>query len=276
MNRFPFLYRPLALVAFACMLVVIGCEEVPPTITPTITDRRVIIEEFTGVRCVNCPAGSAELQNLVDTYGDDKVIPISIHAGFFSPPYSDSNYDFRTPEGDNLEPYIGPLSGFPCAVINRRLFSGEPELPITPASKWNGLLIQELGIAPSCEVELSHTYDSTSRLLTLEVEATFLEDVTDPLAVSVMLTESGLFDKQLTPAGFDLTYEHKYALRDMITAFDGDPITSSTNFGDVVTSSFTYTIPTNWDASKVNIIGFINTKTSDKSILQANWTPLVD
>ncbi len=270
-----FLNTVLSIFAFACMIIVIGCEEVPPTITPIETDRRVVIEEFTGVRCVQCPGGSLELQNLIATYGEDKVIPISIHAGFFSPPYSDSNYDFRTPEGDFLETHIGPLSGFPCAVINRRLFSGQPELPITPASAWNGYLLQELGSEPQCEVELTHTYDSTSRLLNLDVETSFLADVSDAVGITVMLTESGVLDKQLTPAGFEATYEHKFILRKTLTAFDGDAITSSTNFGDIINTNYSYTVPSNFNAAKMKVIAFVHRTGSDKSVLQANLVDLI-
>ena len=61
--------------------------------------KKVLIEEFTGVRCVNCPQGSAEIENLLSIHGD-KLVAISIHAGFFAPPYPESLYDLRTPDGD--------------------------------------------------------------------------------------------------------------------------------------------------------------------------------
>src|ERR1700741_1300369 len=94
-----------------------------PVGPPELGDRKVLIEEFTGVRCVNCPDGSAEIENLLSLYGGN-LVAVSIHSGFFSDPYPDNLYDFRTPEGDQLLNYLGQPLGYPTAVIDRKLFNG--------------------------------------------------------------------------------------------------------------------------------------------------------
>ena len=108
--------KKIAFFLFISAFLVLSCEEASVVIHPdmennpedTTTEnqlRQVLIEEFTGVRCVNCPAGSEAIENLLDSYGD-QLVAISIHAGFFSPPMGESQYDFRTDEGNNLMSFM--------------------------------------------------------------------------------------------------------------------------------------------------------------------------
>ena len=129
------------IVYLSLLAVVLGsCTEIPPVV-PALGDRKVLVEEFTGVRCVNCPAGASELENLKGIYGERLVI-VSIHAGDFSPPFTDSRFDFRTAEGDALEKRLGAPLGYPTAVINRKKFTGQTGLQVG-RSQWAGLIAAE-------------------------------------------------------------------------------------------------------------------------------------
>jgi hypothetical protein len=87
-------YFPVALLFVIAAFFNTGCEEIPPTVTPfmgetpdTVVDvtsqqRQVLIEEFTGVRCVQCPAGAAEIETLLALHGD-QLVAVAIHAGDF-------------------------------------------------------------------------------------------------------------------------------------------------------------------------------------------------
>lgn len=251
MNKLPFLFVFLAILTT-------GCEEITPPINLdfTYTGRRVIVEEFTGVQCVNCPEGSKRLEELSNLHGE-YVIPISIHAGSFSAPYPSSLYDFRTPEGTNLERnLLGPVQGFPAAVVNRRLFNNEDEKPIT-INKWAGYIAQELIQQPKLEVTINNSFDTTSRNLAVDVQLNFIETVTKPVGISVMILEDGISDYQLTPDksvypdGKDPYYRHKHVLRTMLTDYTGDAISfTQTKTGSSSTFSYNFTIPTEWKDRK--------------------------
>ncbi len=43
--------------------------------------RAVLIEDFTGQKCVNCPNGTTLINDIVETYGEDNVIAVGIHSG---------------------------------------------------------------------------------------------------------------------------------------------------------------------------------------------------
>ncbi len=64
-----------------------GCYEEQRVIKPFVPtgNRVVLIEEFTGKGCTNCPKGSRELENLLTQFPNN-LVAISLHAGFFANP----------------------------------------------------------------------------------------------------------------------------------------------------------------------------------------------
>lgn len=257
-----------------------GCEEIVPPIDTEIrpTGRRVLIEEFTGVQCVNCPIGSKKIEELLanNSYGDF-IIPISIHSGSFSEPYPQSLYDFRTTEGTNLESnLLGPVQGFPAATVNRRFFDNETELPVT-LNKWTGYIVQELLEEPKLEITINNTYDTASRNLAIEVELDFIETVTEPLGVSIMILEDDIVDYQLTPDtdvysdGKNPYYKHKHVLRTMLTDYTGDAISiAKTKEGSSSTFNYSFTLPAEWQSEKCEVVAFVSQKGQTLDVLQAN------
>ena len=47
-------------------------------VKPAAVERSVLIEDFTGQRCVNCPNAADEIAKLHEQYGD-AIIAVSIH-----------------------------------------------------------------------------------------------------------------------------------------------------------------------------------------------------
>ena len=50
-------------------------------IKPADAARKVLIEDFTGQRCPNCPKATDEIHHLQETYGEDNIIAVGIHSG---------------------------------------------------------------------------------------------------------------------------------------------------------------------------------------------------
>lgn len=49
-------------------------------IKPADAARKVLIEDFTGQKCVNCPKATDEIHVLQETYGEDNIIAVGIHS----------------------------------------------------------------------------------------------------------------------------------------------------------------------------------------------------
>ncbi len=246
----------------------LSCDDVGPQ-PPEPQDRIVVIEEFTGVRCVNCPAGSAEIQNLLSVYGE-RLIAISIHAGFYANPYPESQYDFSTSEGDNLEGFLGIPIGYPTGVIDRKLFSGESDLQLEGTSSWGGYIAQELDNDVKLTLEIENQWDSNTRKLTVDVVGGAIEAINENIRLTIMVLESGIKDTQLTPSGKVNDYVHKHVLRKTLTAYDGDVVASSINAGDFINEQYSFTLPADWVEDNCTVVAFFQNGTSDKEILQAD------
>ncbi len=256
-----------------------ACTEIPPEIpsaggsTPgSDQERQVLIEEFTGVRCVNCPAGSAQIQDLLATYGE-RLVAVSIHAGEYSPPLPESLYDFRTEEGDQLIDYLGAPFGYPSAVINRKQFPGEFSMQLGQA-KWAGYIAQELAEAAKVKIAIKPNYEESSRQLSVEVTVFPQEDLPDDLNLSLMITEDDITDYQVTPSGTVSDYEHRHVLRDMLTPYDGEPFGEVLLSGSEVVRHYSLTLPQQWVADRCHLVALVSGSASNKEVLQVHQVAL--
>jgi len=174
---------------FIASILFFSCEENMPVIPegPTInSDKKVLVEEFTGVQCVNCPTGSLELENLLSLYGDNLIV-VSIHAGDFAPPFPQNQYDFQTQEADNLINYLGNPPAYPSAVINRKDFDGGFYRIQYSLSKWAGFIDEELNTDAKIGVTITKDYIPETRELKVQVSGLAGERLVGDLRVTVMI-----------------------------------------------------------------------------------------
>ena len=269
----------------------LSCEEIPPVVNPAIEleacggvseslvadqKRQVLIEEFTGVKCVNCPAGSQAIEALVDIHGEQLVV-VSIHAGSFAPPYDESLYDFRTEAGDELIDFLGKPFGYPSAVINRKLFEGEFDLQLG-RNLWPGFVDKELAAAPKVKIHIGRSFDSASRELSAEVTVFVEEDLVmlPGIRLTLLITEGDVADYQLTPAGLTGDYVHKHILRQILSNFTGSAAEGDLVAGSRFCNSFGATIPAEWQESKLDLIAFVSVAGEQKDVLQAHKVSLLE
>jgi len=69
-------------------------------------NKKVVLEEFTGIHCGYCPDGHAIAQNIQNNNPGDVFI-INIHQGGFANPGAIVEPDFRTPFGNALAAQSG-------------------------------------------------------------------------------------------------------------------------------------------------------------------------
>lgn len=269
----------------ATLLLTLGCTEIPPTINPLLVEevepptgdstlQKVLIEELTGVKCVNCPGGTAEILRLQELLGT-QVIAVALHAGSFAIPYDDSRGDFRIPETASLLNYLGSPLGYPSAVINRKLYEGERDLQLS-RGLWPIFTSQEIQGPATLKLAVSTIFNETSRELRVDVNIDALVAINESvLKLSVMLVEDRVADVQLTPDGKNPDYLHRHNLRDMLTAFNGNSIEPNLAAGDQVSRNYFYTLPDAWQAEECAIIAFVHLDGEQKDVLQVEKAELL-
>ncbi|NTW33819.1 MAG: Omp28-related outer membrane protein, partial [Bacteroidetes bacterium] len=179
----------------------ISCDKVNPpymknetTENDTASIRKIILEEFTGHQCPNCPLGNIKAQQLKSIYGE-KLILISIHAGDFAEPgtgeFAD---DFRCPTGNELNTFFAPTF-YPKGMVSR---TGFPTNAAIDKDAW-GTRIQTINnLAPEVKIEISNSYNSSTRTSNINLEFDALQNMTGTYKLAVYLTEDSIVSAQTT------------------------------------------------------------------------------
>lgn len=248
------------------------CIEIPPLGQGITSNHKVLIEEFTGARCPNCPDGAAEIANLRSLY-DTNLIAVSIHAGNFAVPLAESKYDFRTDEGSSIETFLGTPIGYPSAVIDRKQFPGGFGLQAFK-TQWAGFIQQELALDPGVSINIDPVFEAATRKLTVNVTILPTKNLPGEHRLSIMLTENHIIDWQINGADHIEDYEHEHVLRAMLTGFDGAVVPETFTAGVAVTKQFSFNVPASWAAENCHIVAFVHHGGApDKAVLQAEEVP---
>ncbi|MEQ1746391.1 MAG: Omp28-related outer membrane protein [Saprospiraceae bacterium] len=265
------------LLALLAGLFLSACEEKLVIITPMTGSgggtpgeqkRAVLAEELTGVRCPNCPEGTAALVALDKQYGE-RLVVVSIHAALgYDVPYPNSQYDFRTGKGTELANYIGSAFFFPCAAINRRIVPPETE-PYLPRQVWPGIIAEELEKPLAVKIDLETTFDAGSRKLDISADLTPLESLSGEHRFTVMITQDSIVDVQKVDLATVPEYTHRHILRSIITQASGDPITEPLTSGSPIKKTYSITLPAAWDAKHCSVVAVVSRGgTPNKEVLQ--------
>ena len=260
-------------------LVISGCFEEQKVIVPFVPsgNRVVLLEEFTGKGCTNCPKGSRELENLLTQFPNN-LVAVSLHAGFFANPqfFPLGEYDLRTEEGEFLIEYLSQPLGYPSGVVNRTPVNGDMQISL---NQWASAITSAIQVPPAIDISIERTYDVQSRQLVVTVSGIGKETLSGEIRVSIMLTESGIIDAQddFEAGGIVEDYEHKHVLRDMMTPVTGAPVLSAITTGQTFSETFTKTLDDVWDADKMEITAFVSlVNGSDFPVLQAATVHLAE
>lgn len=162
------------------------------------TERAVLVEDFTGHQCKNCPKASKVLKQLDSLYGSSKVVGLAIHAGpaNFTSTSADYPTDFTTSDGDDLASVFG-VWGLPLGMVNRLDYPSNAHLKTY--SSWGALTATELALSPDVLFNAYSGYDSTSRVATVRLDVRAQASQTNAIGVAVYLKESGIVSPQLMP-----------------------------------------------------------------------------
>ncbi|MBA2422582.1 MAG: Omp28-related outer membrane protein [Chitinophagales bacterium] len=265
----------------------LACEEVGPPVNlsgggtggnggDSSNQRIVLMEEFTAVACINCPKGHEIIADLLDSF-PGRIEVVEIHSGDLAEPINDTDPDFRTVDGNDLTNYLGPFPFQPSASIDRKLWEVAPGdfQRLVDRSFWSTFVKSELDSAAKVKLTIEKDYNSSSRELNVILNAEFLEDISDIVNATILITESGMVAAQDDgPVEVIEDYVHKYVLRDILTNYSGELINASTTTGNTWALSKSITLPLEWNADNCRIVAFIAKAVGNYDVLQVVGTPV--
>lgn len=259
----------LRLTVLAVVMLAAACEEKPFPIPEIKIDRRVLVEEVTGVNCPNCPDGTNALNDLTEVYGAENLIIVSIHAALsnFSVPLPESKYDFRFPEAYELANYIGAQEGYPSASFCRNIYPNQTSAFIVPP--WEGFVADEFRKNYNLGIFVLNEYNPVTRELDIRVNIAPDETLTGDHRLTVVITQDSIIDAQNVHEVHVVDYVHRHVMRDVVSNFDGDAINEALSAGSLVSKTYKVTLPAGWDEKHCNVVAYVHRGGNpDKEVLQ--------
>lgn len=212
--------------------------------------RCVLIEDFTGQNCVNCPKAHETIENIVAQYGD-AVIPVSIHAGGFGIAATNTRYTgLMQPEGDIYNDAWG-IDEWPKGVVNR---SGGA----LNHDKWAETVRTEIAKSSPLEIKIEAVIpvasDEISITSTLEPSA-YLEG-----KLQLWVIESGIVARQEDKdLGRIENYVHNNVYRASVNGVGGEDVTLQANIHTTLNHSIALraTKTEAWVPDNLEIVAFV-------------------
>ncbi len=262
--------KKLFLIVFtACLFS--ACKEVPPAIdfseppvfaasitvsVPQPQHKMVLLEDITGVRCVNCPFAAIKAKEILTQKSKDSVVVIALYPTKeiienFTAPFPGVP-NLTSPLATQIVNTVGIPSGLPNGYVDRKLFSGKSDRVIG-VSEWLSFVNIRLKEKTDVNIELSKTIND--RNLTTQVKLTYtkaLPNVNHKIAI--YLTEDSIKSKQVTPSGLKDDYVHNHALRHSFLSPTGYTFKEPLVLGRTFEGKFNYEISMEYKIKNCHII----------------------
>ena len=221
--------------------------------------RKILLEEFTGHICVNCPEATQLARDLKIIYGEQLVL-LSIHAGDLAVPGpSPYEAEYRTIAGTTIYNYYQPI-GVPVGMVNRELYQGSA---ILFKDSWEPAIQELIDLPPEASMEIETEYNDGNRKLDIHVNSEFLQDISRSVNINILIIESEITSAQkndLASIGDVpdiLDYQHQHILRQSVNGPWGDFMVDQPAAGYTMTTDYSITLNPDWDAQNVAVISII-------------------
>lgn len=249
------------LLAALTMLAIAACSHIDESerliyVKPADVKRHVLLEDFTGQRCINCPKANDEIKALQEQYGEDNVIAVSIHSGPLGF-YTKGNYvGLSTQVGDEYYNHWS-LDYQPVGLINR----SSP----TDYTLWATKLREELEKTSNVSISLDGIMADDKTSITVNTIVSGMEEEIMG-HLQLWLIEDDITAFQMMPDGTrNDDYHHRHVFRAAINGTWGEEI----NIEKFQTISMSHTMPLKeeWNVEHISIVAFIYT---NEGVIQAN------
>ena len=251
---------------------------------PADVVRKVLLEDFTGHKCGNCPRAAEKITEILGMpqYADN-VIAVAIHGdggdfNSFNPDDTMFYYDYTTPEGIDLDRDFGvSAKGLPNGLVNRKEYENNL---ILGHSNWQAAIDQALSEEPAAWVDLHAQYDGTSnKYITIDTRIKMLENYPNPINVNVILVENNIVNWQVdydaNPKRIPnyvhkhvMRYNHELENRNLFGTW-GVSLSGTNQNIDEVKRVTTTLNGTDWNLDNLYAIAYIYDATT-KEVLQVN------
>ncbi len=238
-------------------------------------NKNIILEDFTGISCGNCPNGHQIAQQIKDSNPND-VFLVNIHTGSYANPQGPGT-DFNTIPGTVIAGQAG-IGAYPAGTVNRHHFTMNQTGGIAMSRwDWDTASTQILAQLSPVNIGIQALIDMSTNTLTVDVEVyyTGTQNVISNM-LNIAIVQHNIEGPQSGMGQLNGIYNHNHMLRHMLTGNWGEQITNI-NPNTLYTNQYTWLMPDSiqdvaFDPINISVIAFVSE--GNKEILSgAEVTP---
>jgi len=269
----------------ALLVFFIACDKVknPRLVTQSNTgntvthQRKVLVEDYTGHRCGNCPAAALVAEQL-EKDNKGKVFVVAVHAGFFSNTNASYPTSYTTTAGNEWDGASGfdvSKSGNPNGMVNRKAYDGSL---LQKETKWPSSVAQALTDTCFLTLSMDKNYDEANRKLSISVKSKFIREYPRATKVSVILLEDSIIGPHLDYSkspSYIPDYVFMHMLRGSLNGAWGDDVKSgAAMMNDSVINTYTnFDINPAFKDHHMSVLAFVHDATT-RVVLQVEKVKL--
>lgn len=220
-------------------------------VKPAEVGRAILIEDFTGQKCINCPTGTEIINSIVETYGEENVIAVGIHSGPLGFAGNSKTVGLMTDTGNKYYTRWDKENkmGQPWVVFNRKTS------PDSHYNNWAAMVGTIISEKANLSVKIANSYDVATRKLTTTVGADGVNGTVNG-KLQVWIVEDGVKALQMMPDGkSNKEYIHNHVFRAAVNGTWGEDVTVKED--ETTTKQYSYVLPEAWNADNIAIVAFV-------------------
>lgn len=226
---------------------------------PEPAKRVVLLEDFTGQKCTNCPNANELIETLQNDFGDNLVV-VGIHGGPLGFKGSAKLLGLATEVGDEYYTHWS-LEYQPVGLINRQ--------GATNYTSWAVKIKEEAAKPTTVSMELSAAHDGTDIDINVSTMGTDGQTVGK---LQIYVLEDNITAMQLMPSGTaNYEYVHNHVFRMAANGTWGEDITVEE--GETIKKSVTVPLNSAWNKDNLSIVAFVY---NDNGVVQAVKAKVVE
>ena len=241
--------------AYTVMVIVEGGDVEP-------TGKMVLIKDFTGARCVNCPAAAEYAHNLQHQLDEDHIFIMSVHAGFLAQPMGQFP-NFLTDEGTE---WYNNHDSNPLFTVDHVALTDGNSLKV---EQIDTPVVTALDEEQSFEIVIGRQFDPTSRQLQVNIQAVSLTDRDGHFFITACLVEDNIVGWQIIPGGTDKEYVFHNVFRGTLNGAYGESFENHhVDSDDTFSFSYNTEINADYNADECYVVVYVYDRNQGDKILQ--------
>ncbi|MDZ4759269.1 MAG: Omp28-related outer membrane protein [Bacteroidota bacterium] len=271
--------NPITLYIFLLVSILSSCKEEPPLVffnlysgsdstyitnnVPAAQYRNSLLEDYTGVRCANCPDAHVAAVGLAASHNGRMNI-LSMHplGNALTRPYNTiaGFQDFQLREAADLLSIFGTNKNLPSIGLDRVLNKTKNLLITNSVNDWSSTLDAQLinNQTSPLNIDIDNVLIANNDSLKLTCYITATQPLSDSVYLTLIILEDSIVNPQDNNGDIDTFYVHDNLARIFVTSQYGTYLKTNWISGRVYRKQIAVHLNKSWNINNCKVLAFVH------------------